>query len=319
MFYEVFVRSFADSDGDGIGDLRGLTSRLDDLNDGDPATTDDLGVTGLWLMPVAESPSYHGYDVVDYRAIERDYGTAADFRALMAAAHERGIDVIVDLVLNHTSRDHPWFQDALTPGSAHDDWYIWADERPGSAGPTGRRVWHAAGERFFYGYFWDGMPDLNLANPDVTAELDAIGRFWLDEMGVDGFRLDAARHLIEDGRQLENTPATFEWLAGFRERLKADHPDALVLGEVWDATLDVVALRPRRCARPDVRLRPGQRDDHLAALAATRARSRRRRTRSRSATRPAGCDVPDEPRPGPGHRPSSTATSRRRSSPRPCS
>jgi glycosidase len=103
VFYEVFVRSFQDSDGDGIGDLRGLTSRLDQLNDGDPATTDDLGVTGLWLMPVAESPSYHGYDVTDYRTVERDYGTADDFRALIAAAHERGIAVIVDLVINHTS------------------------------------------------------------------------------------------------------------------------------------------------------------------------------------------------------------------------
>jgi alpha-amylase len=125
VFYEVFVRSFADSDGDGIGDLRGLTAHLDDLNDGDPATTDDLGITGLWLMPIAESPSYHGYDVVDYRAVEQDYGTAADLRALVAAAHERGIAVILDLVINHTSREHPWFQDARTRRSAHDDWYVW--------------------------------------------------------------------------------------------------------------------------------------------------------------------------------------------------
>jgi alpha-amylase len=236
VFYEVFVRSFQDSDGDGIGDLRGLTARLDDLNDGDPATTEDLGVTGLWLMPIAESPSYHGYDIVDYRAIESDYGTADDFRALLAAANERGIAVIVDLVINHTSRDHPWFQDAQTPGSPHDAWYVWSADHPGYARSDGSRVWHTAGDRYYYGYFWEGMPDLNLTNPDVTAELDDVGRFWLDEMGVDGFRLDAARHLVEDGRNLENTPATVEWLAGFRERLKADHPHALVLGEVWDAT-----------------------------------------------------------------------------------
>ena len=139
VFYEVFVRSFADSDGDGIGDLRGLTERLDYLNDGDPATTDDLGVTALWLMPVAESPSYHGYDVTDYQAIEADYGTADDFRALMAAAHQRGIDVIVDLVLNHTSVEHPWFQDARVPGSAHDDWYLWSAVEPGISGPGGTR------------------------------------------------------------------------------------------------------------------------------------------------------------------------------------
>jgi alpha-amylase len=236
IFYEVFVRSFQDSDGDGIGDLRGLTSRLDQLNDGDPATTEDLGVTALWLMPVAESPSYHGYDVVDYRAIESDYGTADDFRALIAAAHERGIAVIVDLVLNHTSRDHPWFRDALTPGSAHDDWYVWSETRPAIAKSDGGRVWHEAGGRFYYGYFWEGMPDLNVQNPEVTAELDGIGRFWLEEMGVDGFRLDAARHLVEDGEKLENAPATFEWLEGFRRRLEAAHPNALVLGEVWDAT-----------------------------------------------------------------------------------
>ena len=112
VFYEVFVRSLADSTAgpsanDGIGDLPGLIERLDYLNDGDPATTDDLGVTGLWLMPIAESPSYHGYDVVDYYTVERDYGANEDFRRLMDEAHRRGIRVIVDLVLNHTSRDHP--------------------------------------------------------------------------------------------------------------------------------------------------------------------------------------------------------------------
>ena len=236
VFYEVFVRSFADSDGDGIGDLRGLTQRLDYLNDGDPATTDDLGVTALWLMPVAESPSYHGYDVTDYRAVESDYGTADDFKALVAAADERGIAIVVDFVINHSSRDHPWFQDAREHGSQREDWYVWADERPGFGGPAGRPVWHPDGDRFYYGYFWEGMPDLNLENPEVTAELASVGEFWLVEMGVAGFRIDAARHLIEDGRQLENTEATFDWLADFRERLKTAKPEALVLGEVWDAS-----------------------------------------------------------------------------------
>jgi len=236
VFYEVFVRSFQDSDGDGIGDLRGLTSRLDQLNDGDPGTTDDLGITGLWLMPVAESPSYHGYDVTDYRAIEKDYGTAEDFQALIAAAHERGIAVIVDLVINHTAIEHPWFQDAATRSSAHEDWYVWSDTRPAIARSDGTRVWYGAGGRFYYAYFWEGMPDLNLANPEVTAELDGIGSFWLSEMGVDGFRLDAARHLIEDGKKLENTPATLAWLKAFRGTLKAVREDALLLGEVWDAT-----------------------------------------------------------------------------------
>jgi glycosidase len=232
----VFVRSFADSDGDGIGDLRGLTDRLDYLNDGDPATTDDLGVTGLWLMPIAESPSYHGYDVTDYRTVESDYGTAEDFEAFMAAARERGIAVVVDLVLNHTSIDHPWFRDARTAGSEHDDWYVWSNTAPDVTGPAGQSVWHRDGDRWYYGYFWEGMPDLNVANPAVTTELHDIARFWLEEMGVDGFRLDAARHLIEDGPQLENTPATYAWLRDFRSSVKTVDPDALVLGEVWDAT-----------------------------------------------------------------------------------
>jgi glycosidase len=143
--------------------------------------------------------------------------------------------VILDLVINHTSRDHPWFQDARTPGSEHDDWYVWADERPAIARSDGSRVWHPVGDRFYYAYFWEGMPDLDLANPEVTAELDATADFWLD-LGLDGFRIDAARHLFEDGKTLENVPATFDWLAGFRERIKGEHPEALVLGEVWDAS-----------------------------------------------------------------------------------
>ena len=236
VFYEVFVRSFADSDGDGIGDLRGLTERLDHLNDGDPATTSDLGVTALWLMPVAASPSYHGYDVTDYLTIEPDYGSNEDFRTLVAEAEARGIRIVVDLVMNHTSVEHPWFEEARERGSGREDWYVWADERPPVSGPAGRPVWHQDGDRWYYGYFWDGMPDLNVANDEVRAELESIAAAWLTEMGVSGFRLDAARHLIEDGAELENTPETFAWLQDFRTTAHAIRPDALVLGEVWDAT-----------------------------------------------------------------------------------
>lgn len=236
VFYELFVRSFADSDGDGIGDLRGVIERLDYLNDGDPSTADDLGVTALWLMPVAASPSYHGYDVTDYRTIEPDYGTNQDFKALVAAARARGMEIVVDLVMNHSSIEHPWFTASAMGDPTYADWYLWADERPAVSGPAGRPVWHERDGRFYYGYFWEGMPDLDVSNAAVTAELDAIARFWVDELGAAGFRLDAARHLIEDGSKLENTPATFEWLQGFRSRLQAADPGALVLGEVWDAT-----------------------------------------------------------------------------------
>jgi alpha-amylase len=237
VFYEVFVRSFRDSDADGIGDLAGLTEKLDYLNDGDPTTTDDLGLTGLWLMPVAEAASYHGYDVTDYRAIESDYGTADAFRALVEAAHERGIAIIVDLVMNHTSRDHPWFRDAITAGSVHDDWYVWSEDDPGYGGPDGQKVWHSAGNRFYYGLFWEGMPDLDLTNPQVEAEMDAVARYWLEDLGVDGFRLDAIKHFVEDGESQEDTDASHAWLAGFHDRVRTVDPEALLVGEVFDISL----------------------------------------------------------------------------------
>ena len=234
-WYEVFVRSFADSDGDGIGDLRGLTSKLDYLNDGDPATTDDLGIGGLWLMPIAEAASYHGYDVTDYEAVEQDYGTREDLDAFLAAAHERGIKVIVDLVLNHSSVDHPWFAASAAGEDDRRDWYLWEEEKPSWLGPDGQVVWHARDDDFYYGVFWEGMPDLNLRNEALTAELEDVARFWLSEVGVDGFRLDAAKHLIEDGPDAQtNTPASKAWLAGFKAASRAARPDAMLIGEVWD-------------------------------------------------------------------------------------
>ena len=236
MFYEVFVRSFADSNGDGVGDLRGLIERLDYLNDGNPTTTDDLGVTGIWLMPVEDAASYHGYDPVAYDAIEPDYGSSEDVRDLVSAAHDRGIAVIVDLVLNHTSSEHPWFRDARA-GGPHDDWYIWSAADPGYGGPSGQQVWYPYGDRYYYAQFWDGMPDLDLENPEVTAALDDVARFWLRELGVDGFRLDAIKHLVETGQDQVNTTATHRWLEGFHDRVREMNHDALLLGEVYDITL----------------------------------------------------------------------------------
>ena len=238
VWYEVFVRSFADSDGNGIGDLAGLTARLDYLNDGDPATTTDLGVGGIWLMPIAASPSYHGYDVTDYTTIEPDYGDAAAFKGLIAAAHARGVKVVIDFEANHTSNQHPWFVDALVGGSHH-DWYVWSGADPGWPNPIGAgNPWHPSSAGYYYGLFSDAMPDLNLRNGVATAELQRVAGFWLDSMAVDGFRIDAARHLIEDGADAQlNTPETHAWLAGFRTAVHATHPDALVLGEVNDAEL----------------------------------------------------------------------------------
>jgi len=242
--YEVFVRSFFDSDGDGIGDLNGLTEKLDYINDGDPATQGDLGATCIWLMPIAEATSYHGYDTTDYYTVERDYGTNDDFKRFVAEAQQRGISVILDLVLNHTSVDHPWFQEALRdPASPFRDYYLWSPTDPGYRGPWGDVAWHRspAADEYYYGIFWSGMPDLNYRNPAVTAEAQAISAFWLNEMGADGFRLDAIKHLIEDGQVQENTPETMAWLRGYRAFLAREAPGSFTVGEIFDATPAILA------------------------------------------------------------------------------
>ena len=240
VFYEIFVRSFYDSDGDSIGDLNGVIEKLDYLNDGDPTTTDDLGVTGIWLMPITVSPSYHGYDVTDYFNVDPEYGTNEDFLRLMEEAHARGIRVIVDLVMNHTSTEHPWFIESQNPDSEYRDWYIWSDENPGYRGPDGQVVWHSSASGYYYGVFWSGMPDLNYENPNVTFAMFDAARFWLDEMGVDGFRLDAIKHMIEEGEGQQNTPSTHAWLQEFHTFYKAVNPEALTVGEAWTGTQQVV-------------------------------------------------------------------------------
>ena len=242
VFYEIFVRSFYDSDGDGIGDFKGIVEKLDYLNDGDPHTSDDLGITGIWLMPINASPSYHGYDVTDYFAVNPEYGTMAEFENLLAEAHQRGIRVIVDLVLNHTSIQHPWFQEANSDvNSPYRDYYIFEASSPGFNSPWGSEVWHrAAGGTVYYGVFWEGMPDLDYTNPDVTADMQEVIRFWLEDVGVDGFRLDAIKHLIEDGPIQENTPATHKWWQGFYDYYTGINPEAFTVGEAWSATSEVV-------------------------------------------------------------------------------
>jgi alpha-amylase len=245
IFYEVFVRSFYDSNGDGIGDLNGLIAKLDYLNDGDPATTTDLGVTALWLMPIHPSPSYHGYDVTDYYAVNPAYGTLADFRRLLEEAHARQIRVIIDFVINHTSVAHPWFVEAQDPQSPKRDWYRWSATDPGGVGPWGQQVWHRspAGD-YYYGVFWEGMPDLNYTNPAVQEEIATIARFWLEEVGVDGLRVDGARYIVEETEGvkqiLADSAGTHAWYRAFRPLYKAANPAAMTVGEVW-TTNDVVA------------------------------------------------------------------------------
>lgn len=199
-YYEVFVRSFADSDGDGIGDIRGLINNLDYLNDGDDSTTTDLGINGIWLMPMHASPSYHGYDVTDYKSINPAYGTLSDFDDLVEACDERGIWLQMDLVLNHTSNRHKWFLDAVAEAqfglepsdpaavNMHKYNFVHQATKPNDGGK-----WYAvsgAAGYWYLGNFSSDMPDLNLANEQVKEDIKDIVDFWL-ERGVRSFRLDA--------------------------------------------------------------------------------------------------------------------------------
>jgi glycosidase len=237
VFYEIFVRSFADSDGDGKGDLNGLISKLDYLNDGNPATTTDLGVDAIWLMPIFQSPSYHGYDTTDYETIEKDYGSNADFQRFLAEAHRRGIRVILDFVMNHTSSEHPWFIDsASSPTSPKRDWYVWSATNPGWTQPWGGNypTWYLnlKNGAYYYAVFWSGMPDLNYHTPEVKAEMFRLARYWLAQ-GVDGYRLDATRYLVETGPGAgqADTPETHQLLKDFSAEVRSVRPDAVLVAE----------------------------------------------------------------------------------------
>ena len=253
--YEIFVRSFFDSDGDGIGDLKGLTQKLDYINDGNARTTADLGARCVWLMPVAESPSYHGYDVSNYYRVEPDYGTNDDFKAFVAAAHKRGIRVLVDMVLNHASSEHPHFQEALrNPQSPYRSWFRFSATKPDQKGPWGQEVWHHSPIRdeYYYGIFWSGMPDLNYDTPAVREEAKKVARFWLAVMGVDGFRLDAIPYLVEEGDRLAGTEGTHRVLRDYAAFVRRTSRNAYTVGEVWDS---VGAMLPYY---------PDQLDSHFA-------------------------------------------------------
>ena len=231
--YEIFVQSFYDSDGDGIGDINGMTSQLDYLN--------DLGVEAVWLMPIHPSPSYHKYDVVDYRDVHPDYGTLDDFRNFVQEAHRRDIKIVIDLVVNHSSSEHPWFvQAASGPDNPYRDYYVWAEEeeikdeiekKETRLDSDNITQWHEApgSQERYYAYFIAGMPDLNYDNPKVKQEIFDIGRFWLEDVGIDGFRLDAARHIFPDDRPTDN----HAWWVEFRAAMEEIKPDVYLVGEVW--------------------------------------------------------------------------------------
>lgn len=233
-WYEVFVYSFYDGDGDGIGDLCGLTEKLDYINDGDAATDADLGCDGIWLMPIMPSTTYHKYDVTDYCAIDPEYGTMEDFEMFVDACHARGVNVIIDLVMNHSSTKHMWFQEAaeylksLPEGAEPDldecpyvDYYHFSREK-------GNGYCELAGSDWYYeAQFWSEMPDLNLDSERVRDEFAQITEFWL-EKGVDGFRLDAAKEYVSG-----SVDANVEVLTWFNDMVKEQKQDAYIVAEVW--------------------------------------------------------------------------------------
>ena len=229
VYYEIFVRSFADSNGDGIGDLNGITARLDYLK--------WLGVSGLWLTPIYPSASYHGYDITDYFAINPQFGTMADFHRLLREAHARGIKVLIDMVLNHTSDRNPWFQRALDPKSPYHDWYTWARKGTDLAALSslGSPAWHRLDGQYYLGDFSGDMPDLNYDSPAVRREMIKLGRFWLAQ-GVDGFRLDATTQIYIDFKSdVDNLRAidkNIAWWQQYHDALRATDPGVFLLGEV---------------------------------------------------------------------------------------
>lgn len=236
--YEIFVQSFADADGDSIGDFKGMTSKLDYLN--------DLGAGAIWLMPIMESPSYHKYDVTDYRSVHPDYGTMDEFKTFVEEAHARDIKVIVDFIINHTSSEHPWFLDAKTgPDAEYREYYVWANKdsiaeeiakKETSFDSDNITQWHAVDgdttAEHYYGFFYGGMPDLNFDNPAVRKEIYDIGRYWLEDVGVDGFRMDAAKHIYPDDRAADNHAFWTE----FKQEMQKVKPDVYIVGEVWANT-----------------------------------------------------------------------------------
>jgi len=241
IIYQVHVRTFRDSNGDGIGDFRGLAEKLDYLQ--------ELGINALWLMPFFPSPLRDdGYDIADYRSVHPNYGTLDDFKTFLTAAHERGIRVIMEMVLNHTSDQHPWFQESRSsPDNPRRDWYVWNDTDTRYRGvriifldtETSNWARDPVSKSYYWHRFFSHQPDLNYDNPAVREQMWSIMQFWL-EMGVDGFRLDAVPYLVErEGTSCENLPETHAVLKELRGKLDQQFPGKMLLAEAnqWPADL----------------------------------------------------------------------------------
>jgi len=233
VFYEIFVGSFSDSDGDGIGDLRGIINRMDYLNDGDPASGKSLGVEGIWLTPIFESPSYHKYDITDYYRIDPSFGTTEDLRELIRLCHARDVKLILDLPLNHTGDRNRWFRNFCSAHVTHNtenryyDFYTWiGKDDPLPAGRIFRPI--PGTDELYECNFSDGMPELDLDNELVWEEALDIAEYYLD-LGADGFRFDAAKYIFLG----ENDRNAAFWTR-YVEELKKRAPDLYTVAEVWD-------------------------------------------------------------------------------------
>ncbi|HEX4493653.1 MAG TPA: maltose alpha-D-glucosyltransferase [Acidimicrobiia bacterium] len=241
VFYEIHIRGFSDGNDDGIGDFLGLTDRLDYLQ--------WLGIDCIWLLPFYASPLRDGgYDISDHYAVHPDYGTIEHFANFVEGAHQRGIRVIADLVMNHTSSDHHWFQEARDPDSARHDWYVWSDtdDKYKEARiifvdtEKSNWTWDPVAGQYYWHRFFSHQPDLNFDNPEVCDAMIDVIRFWLD-YGLDGFRLDAVPYLFErDGTNCENLPETHAFLRRVREMVDTEYPDRVLLAEANQWPADVV-------------------------------------------------------------------------------
>jgi glycosidase len=224
VFYEIFVRSFFDSNGNGIGDFNGVTEKLDYLH--------DLGITGLFFLPIHPSTTPVGYNASDFYSVNPDYGSMDDFKRLLSEAHKRGMRVVIDRASEYTSTKNPWFIAAEDPNSPYRDWYYWSTTDQGPS-VLGTPAWFKTPSGYYFSAFSQDFPFLNLKNPAVTAEVYKVCQFWLQDVGVDGFRVDSATILIPEGRTLVDTPSTHAWLKGFYTFYKGINPNAFTVGEVW--------------------------------------------------------------------------------------
>ncbi len=233
VFYEIFVGSFSDSNGDGIGDLRGIIDKFDYLNDGDPNSGKSLGIEGIWLSPIFSSPSYHKYDVTDYYTIDPKFGTQQDLDELIALCHSRGVKLILDLVINHTARSCSWFGEftkAHRQNDASNPYYdFYTYYKKGEQAPAGRAFAPLSGTDIYYECnFYDGMPELNFDNPAVREEILKLSRYYLDR-GLDGFRFDAAKYVYFGDHK-----RSVEYWTEYLTTLRSEYPGLYTVAEVWD-------------------------------------------------------------------------------------